>query len=628
MTYQFQDASRAVSGSPVPVFTDVSASAGLDQANLVSFGVQWADYDDDGHADFYVGRHGGCNADLFHSSGDGTFVEVGAVSGVRLCTGNDRHNCVWGDLDKDAFLDLFCTAHEMDEILINQGNGTFADRGAALGFGVDGGRSANLTDYDGDGDLDVLYGATGYLNLFRNDGATFTRLAQLATTGNEGPRTQSITDYDMDGSPDAFVGMFPHSTWLLARGTGSGFVDATNAAGLSGRTGAQAGTWADYDNDGDPDLFITDWRSRSVSKPFSLMENQGNGTFTDVTNQAGLIQSVARMGLWGDFNNDGWLDLFVVNGMTNNDGINRPDQLYINQGNGTFVEGAGPAGIRGPSQGSGDSAALADYDNDGDLDILVGNGTGELSCSADDVPSCLGRDNLYRNGGNSNHSFQLRLIASDGAYGYGAKVWLETPAGTQFREMTDGMVGKSQNIQQLHFGLGVYGEVSELRIRWPDGEEEVHAHLPANASALVVRQMNDPAPPPTPTKQPEPGDTDQDGCSDKHESGPNPSSGGLRVHTNFWDFFDVWTGSVPNLTKNEAVASTDFFAVLQRFGSNGVATGVQDALLEPVSSTGYHAAYDRGPSSGPNIWNLTAANGSIATTDFFSVLGQFGHNCA
>jgi hypothetical protein len=97
----------------------------------------------------------------------------------------------------------------------------------------------------------------------------------------------------------------------------------------------------------------------------------------------------------------------------------------------------------------------------------------------------------------------------------------------------------------------------------------------------------------------------------------------------FWDFFDVWTGSVPNLVKNKAVAAPDFFAVLSRFGASGSATTVQDALTEPSSATGYHAAFDRGaPPPGGFPWELTAPDGSIAAPDFFRVLAQFGHSCA
>jgi hypothetical protein len=126
-------------------------------------------------------------------------------------------------------------------------------------------------------------------------------------------------------------------------------------------------------------------------------------------------------------------------------------------------------------------------------------------------------------------------------------------------------------------------------------------------------------------------DTDRDGCDDGVEVQTAPgsqTSGGLRDPVSFWDFYDVWTGTVPNLTRNGAVAGTDFFAVLGRFGTTGAATSVEDALTEPPSATGYHAVFDRGAQAGPNIWDRAPADGAIAGTDFFAMLGQFGHICA
>jgi hypothetical protein len=144
-----------------------------------------------------------------------------------------------------------------------------------------------------------------------------------------------------------------------------------------------------------------------------------------------------------------------------------------------------------------------------------------------------------------------------------------------------------------------------------------------------------PVPTPTPTKQPEPGDTDQDGCSDQRESQTavgSETSGGRRSHTNFWDFFDTREASSP--VGDKAIAGTDFFRLLARFGANdngGATTPNRNSnpLTTPIAAPpAYHPAFDRGPTSGPNPWNLTAANGSISGTDFFAMLAQFGHSCA
>ncbi len=136
-------------------------------------------------------------------------------------------------------------------------------------------------------------------------------------------------------------------------------------------------------------------------------------------------------------------------------------------------------------------------------------------------------------------------------------------------------------------------------------------------------------PTPTTTKLPPPGDTDLDGCSDVQENGLTEEAGGRRDFKNFWDFFDVPTGTFPALARDAGVAAPDFFAVLARFGASGTATSVPDALSPAPAAPAYHAAYDRGPvQPGGDPWDLSQADGGIAGPDFFRVLGQFGHTCA
>jgi hypothetical protein len=119
-------------------------------------------------------------------------------------------------------------------------------------------------------------------------------------------------------------------------------------------------------------------------------------------------------------------------------------------------------------------------------------------------------------------------------------------------------------------------------------------------------------------------DSDDDGCADGEELGVNKATGGFRSPTNFWDFFDTPTGG--SLTRDQAVAGTDFFALLGRFGAEGDDT--IDPLSTPPAAPAYHTAYDRGGSGGPFSWSLLPADGTIAGTDFFSMLGQFGDSCA
>lgn len=471
---------------PLPGFDDVSVAAGLRNIDQKSFGMQWADYDNDGWLDLYVGRHGGGIANLYHNSRNGTFTNVSRTADVQ--TSGDRHGCVWGDLTRDGWIDLFCTVSGTDHVLINRGNGTFRNEGTTWGANRGGGRTANLLDYNKDGRIDVLYGDTQRVRLWRNTGSALSLVTTYGNTGNQGPRSGSTADYNGDGYVDAFISKWPEPTWQVLRGTSTGFTDATAGIGVPMDSGSQSATWADYDNDGDLDVFVANWQYFCCSYDASLLENLGNGTFRNVTLASGIARSTARMGLWGDFNNDGWQDLLVVNGMTNDDGFNRPDQLYLNTGEKTFVDASGPSGLRGPTVGSGDSAAWADFNRDGYLDIVVGNGSGQLQCEAWTVPYCIGQDKLYRNRGGTNRSLQLRLAATSNPFGLGAKVWVTTPAGTQYRELTDGMVGKSQLPQMLHFGLGTYTSAAEVRIRWPNGVEERLYNVPAGALPVKILQ--------------------------------------------------------------------------------------------------------------------------------------------
>jgi len=235
------------------------------------------------------------------------------------------------------------------------------------------------------------------------------------------------------------------------------------------------------------DLFVEGWIESDVVVPSSLYRNRGDGTFEDVTAAVGIQQSPARMAACGDYNNDGWQDLLVVNGMTVEAAANVPDQLYMNNGDGTFTEAAALAGVQGPSEGSGDGAAWADFNRDGFLDLAVANGSGWATCKFTVVPPCFGPAKLYRNTSNGNHWLQVRLHADADFFGYGSEVWATTGTLTQYRQMTDGAAGHSQNEQMVHFGLGSSTVVDTLVVRWPDGSEEVLTNVPADQELVLTQ---------------------------------------------------------------------------------------------------------------------------------------------
>jgi len=285
----------------------------------------------------------------------------------------------WGDYDEDGYPDLFLTGSPGGlpnvRLLRNQGDLTFADVGGAVGiYGATTGATDGVAwaDYDSDGDLDVLVSGDGgvYDKLYRNDGAFFTDVAAAAgfTTTDPG-RTVSWCDYDGDNRLDVFVSYVSYPGYDVAgrlyRNNGNGtFTDVSASVGMGGSDRplyAFGSHWGDYDNDGWSDLLVSSW-----NLPPMLYHNEGDGTFTEVSTAANLTGLSGGTGAaWGDYDNDGWLDAYVVASGTVR------DALFHNNGDGTFTNVAGTAGMAGDTF-KANGVSWADYNNDGFQDIVVG----------------------------------------------------------------------------------------------------------------------------------------------------------------------------------------------------------------------------------------------------------------
>jgi predicted nucleotidyltransferase len=347
---------------------------GLDGVWLSS--VAWADYDNDGDLDILLTGDRAVSPDiipvakLYRNDGGGSqFTLVEAYDGVR------DGSVAWGDYDDDGDLDLLLTGspgrlkHPKSRVYRNDGGATFTDIGAGL-TGVDGG-SVAWGDYDNDGDLDILL--TGFDNadnpvskVYRNDGGHFTDIV----VGLTGVAASSVAwgDYDNDGDLDI----------LLTGGTGGGRVSKVyrndGRPGSPGFTDISAGltdvwdgsvAWGDYDNDGDLDILLTGVVG-SGGYVSNVYRNDGGGSFGDIG--AGLTGVAGSSVAWGDYDNDGDLDILLT-GVSS--GWSPVSKVYRNDGDGAFTDiGAGLTRVKYGS------AAWGDYDNDGDLDILL---TGEGS---------------------------------------------------------------------------------------------------------------------------------------------------------------------------------------------------------------------------------------------------------
>ncbi len=362
---QAQDPSAAATE-----FTDITSSAGIHfshfkgnqgvSINLEEFGpgVCVSDYDKDGWQDIYFvnGRdryNRGIKVQnaLYHNNGDGTFTDVtddAHVPGTAYGLG-----CVWGDYDNDGFPDLFVTQFGSNVLYHNNGDGTFTDVTAKSGLaGLEAGHfhaGAVFFDYDRDGRLDLYVGS--YVAL----GPKARRYCDI------GGVLSSCTPSVYPGSPNA-----------LYHNNGNGtFTNVTAAAKVLQPDGKNLAVGAgDWDNDGWPDLFVA-----NDGQPAYLYQNLHNGKFREIAQTAGMAynshgQTMASMCIsLGDFDNDGWLDLYISDFQKNS------DHLWHNSGKGYFDEVGDEAGITLPTKevlsfGGG----FFDYDNDGWLDIFIGNG--------------------------------------------------------------------------------------------------------------------------------------------------------------------------------------------------------------------------------------------------------------
>jgi len=537
-----------VSAQPAPSgavrFTDVTEASGIRfthfkgnkgiSINLEEFGpgVCVADFDGDGWQDIYFvnGRdryergievH---NA-LYRNNGDGTFTDITDKAGVRG-TGYGL-GCVWGDYDNDGFPDLFVTQYGKNVLYHNNGDGTFSDVTDKAGvggmeFGTWFHSGATFFDYDRDGKLDlyvggyVAYGpnARRYCDLggvqsscapsayegspamlYHNNGdGTFTNVTKAAGIYQPNGKNLSVAaaDYDNDGWPDLFVANDGIPSYLY-RNDGKGkFRETGTVTGmaytLAGKVmAAMCISLGDYDNDGLLDLYISDFQLNSDH----LWHNAGRGFMDEVSNEAGITLPTRDVLSFGggflDYDNDGWLDLFIANGhvypeveiATPGTHYKQINTLFHNEQGKRFSVATESSGIRTLAPRAGRGVAFADFDNDGFVDIVVANNG--------DPPT------LLRNqAGNGNHFVNFRLVGAAGpamtdrAAGksnrdaLGARIRITTGGTTQIREIAGGGSYLSQSDLRANFGLGKSETIDLVEVTWPGGTKQSFRNVVAD----------------------------------------------------------------------------------------------------------------------------------------------------
>ncbi len=416
------------------------------------------DYDGDGWPDIYVGNGGGESDDpnfLYRNNGNGTFTRTNVV-GVATDLGKSVA-AAWGDYDNDGVPDLVVAnwPGEKNFLYRNNGDGNFTkiNQGPIV---TDAGQPEGCVwgDYDRDGWLDLFVAmASGNHRLYHNNhDGTFSRVADLPSVG--AGTNPAWVDYDNDGFPDLFVPAWAGSGKdALYHNNGNGTFTRITDSPLAKEGGLSlSATWGDYDNDGFPDLFVANGNYDNGKHRNFFYHNNGDGTFTKITTGAIATSDGDSIGAaWADVDNDGYLDLLVIDFAQN-------EFFYHNNGDGTFTRIT--HGDLVNSGGKGSSAVFTDYDQDGFLDLFVASDAGENNW-------------LFRNIGNSNGWLTVKCVGTaSNRSAIGAKIRVKATIGNktfwQLREISNGD-GVGNGTLTAHFGLGNATTIDTLRIEWPSG---------------------------------------------------------------------------------------------------------------------------------------------------------------
>ena len=477
---------RLLCAAPVNTVIDVSVSQNhwlefqrITTGQIVtdvhfSQGLCWSDYDNDGDQDVFVANGNEVNQRsniLYVNQGDGTFYKVVMGSG-------NSYAGSWGDYNNDGYLDLYVTNYGTNCLYRNNGNGTFTQIVEGILVEETGSsRGCSWADYDRDGYIDLfVVNADNQSNaLYHNNGdGSFSKIITGApVTDNNDSRGCAWADYDNDGYPDLFVANHSGQNNCLYHNNQDGTFTKINTGSIVTNGGESQGcSWDDYNNDGYLDVFIT---NRKNQRNF-LFKNNGDGTFLDIGSGPVVSDQGSSYGsCWGDYDLDGNLDLFVAN---------RPRQnnfLYLNDGDGSFTKATEEEVVT--NSGSSFGCGWGDIEMDGDLDLYVAN---------------YDENNfLYTKNARDNHWIQIHSVGKvSNKAAIGARIRIKaTIAGTpkwQIREISGQTGYLSQNSLTAEFGLGDATVVDSIQILWPSTITWDTTHVSADQILTITEQANVP----------------------------------------------------------------------------------------------------------------------------------------
>jgi hypothetical protein len=453
-------------------FEDVTEKAGLQGAGY-GMGVAVGDYDNDGFEDLYVTAYGGNK--LYHNNGNGTFTDVTEKAGVGGSGWST--SAAWVDLDEDGFLDLVVLRYvdwDFDDIW--------------CGEHKEGYRAYCHPDF---------FKPMPPLVYHNNKDGTFTEVSQKIGLGKAGKGLGiAIADYDRDGHVDIFVANDSMVEFLYHNKGNGTFEDvglaAEVAVDVDGRTYAGMGTdFADYNNDGWPDIVVTDL----ANQRYALYQNNGDGSFNYVSHSVGIAQMTLPHSGWGvhflDYDNDGWKDLLVAQGHDldtielNYPNLHYREPMLLARNSGhEFVDVSRQSGSVLQQAWVSRGLAIGDIDNDGRLDAVVTTNDGAVHV--------LHNETVTRN-----HWILLKLVGhKSNRDAIGAELTLVTASGPQYATVSTAGSYLSASDKRVHFGLGSESVVQRIEIRWPSGIRQTVKDIPADQ----VLQIDEPVTPTTPTK--------------------------------------------------------------------------------------------------------------------------------
>ena len=491
-------------------------------------GICVADFDADGYQDIYFvsgrdlyGRGISVRNALYRNQGDGTFLDVTEKSGVPGTAYG--LGCVWGDYDNDGYPDLYVSQYGKNVLYKNSGRGVFTDVTAkahvgGMDFGTPFHTGATFFDYDRDGWLDLydggyakflstsqrtcplgngiptscrptVYGGTPAV-LYHNRGdGTFANVTKAANIYQPKGLNLSVGagDYDNDGWPDLFVANDGLEAYLYHNNGNGTFANMALQAGMALtpnglEMAAMCISLADFDNDGGLDLYISDFQG----VPNRVWHNEGKGIFEDVTDSVGIADATRRVLSFGggffDFDNDGWQDLFIANGhvypeverVTPDVRYKQINSLFRSDTKGQFIEVTKDSGPGFATPFAGRGAAFLDFDNDGDVDIVVANNG--------DPPLLLRNEGSPRQ-----HFVNFKLVGTgSNREAMGARIQLQAGGISQIREIAGAGSYLSQSDLRAHFGLADNTRADAIEVWWPSGRRQLFRQVAADRFYVIV----------------------------------------------------------------------------------------------------------------------------------------------